>query len=532
MIQAQPLYCYRLEKRHYNLQIMRRNSFIISLILLSVSGLGAFAQTGRQAAAQKYIDLKLKEEPFRSGLTGVLAVTFRGDTLAEHNSRQKLIPASTAKLITTGLAINGLGADYRFTTKLGYSGRISDDGTLHGDLYIIGGGDPTIASGDKIAPSRDSLFAEWGRMLKRAGIRKINGAVIGDGRLYDGPIENPSWSYDDLGTFYGTGGNALCFHRNIQKINVSPSEEGKVNVAVAYPVTPWMELYSTANVAPAGSGDNLYLINTDLFPVAEMRGSLASDKGSKTEECSNKYGALTCAWYFAEALERGGVNVARVGDIVSFGNIRIAPSWGHLEKTGLNTLRKAPAQKGITIIGESKSPSVKEIARITNKRSDNFYAETLIRELSRVRTGSACYDSCKVVLLRELDSLGISTEVGIRMVDGSGLARHNYIAPDFFCRYLKAMAASEAGKTFISVINYAGNEGMTSRLKGQTDALRHRVHMKSGSMNGVVCYSGYILPPSGKLEDTVIFSIMTNNIPTQTSVVTRFIDRLIVLLAE
>ena len=137
-----------------------------------------------------------------------------------------------------------------------------------------------------------------------------------------------------------------------------------------------------------------------------------------------------------------------------------------------------------------------------------------------------------MVILRELDSLGISTEVGIRMVDGSGLARHNYIAPDFFCRYLKAMAASEAGKTFISVINYAGNEGMKSRLKGQTDALRHRVHMKSGSMNGVVCYSGYILPPSGKLEDTVIFSLMTNNIPTQTSVVTRFIDRLIVLLAE
>ena len=61
MIQAQPLYCYRLEKRQYNLQIMRHNLFIISLTLLSVTGFGAFAQTGRPAAAQKYIDLKLKE---------------------------------------------------------------------------------------------------------------------------------------------------------------------------------------------------------------------------------------------------------------------------------------------------------------------------------------------------------------------------------------------------------------------------------------------------------------------------------------
>lgn len=74
MIQARPLCSHLLEKRHYNLQIMRRNSFIISLILLSVTSFGAFAQTGRPAAAQKYIDLKLKEEPFRSGLHAFFCV--------------------------------------------------------------------------------------------------------------------------------------------------------------------------------------------------------------------------------------------------------------------------------------------------------------------------------------------------------------------------------------------------------------------------------------------------------------------------
>lgn len=95
------------------------------------------------------------------------------------------------------------------------------------------------------------------------------------------------------------------------------------------------------------------------------------------------------------------------------------------------------AQEKITVIGKFLSPTIKGIATVTNDRSDNFYAETLIRMLAKERTGSASYDSCRVVIKRELDSLGVDSGYGIQMVDGSGLARHNYIAPDFFCRFLR-----------------------------------------------------------------------------------------------
>ena len=122
----------------------------------------------------------------------------------------------------------------------------------------------------------------------------------------------------------------------------------------------------------------------------------------------------------------------------------------------------------------------------------------------------------------------------MRMVDGSGLARHNYISPDFFCRFLKAMSQSRSSAQYLSTLSVAGG----SRMKNCPDSLRRRVRMKSGSMNGVLCYSGYILPAGGVSsrgsfsEDTIVFSIMTNNIVEDPAAVCNFIDALLVKLCN
>lgn len=489
---------------------------------------GAF----RKSEVQKYIDLKMGEEPFRSGLAGILAVTVKGDTLAEYCSRRKMIPASNMKLVTTGLALNGLGAGYRFMTRLGYTGHITD-GILHGDLYVTGGGDPTLASGDKMAPSADSLFSMWKSALTRAGIKKINGLVIGDGRFFDGGIENENWSYNDLGTDYGTGGNGLCFNRNIQTFNVSPTTPGSlVEASAAYPSTPWLRFRVNAVTSSAGSGDNLYLFDTDMAPVAELRGSLGIDKGKRTLKCSNKFGALTCAWNFAQYLRRCGISVAGAADVDAWGDVREAGQM--MLRGGKLQSRHAAGADEIHEIGSFKSPSLLSIAKVTNERSDNFYAETLFRMLSKERTGSACYDSAAVMVLRELESLGVDCSTGVRIVDGSGLARHNYLSPGFFCRFLSAMAGTPVAGTYAMTLSPAGG----SRLRGYPESLRNRVRMKSGSMNGVLCYSGYILPASasvaGKVlpEDTVVFSIMTNNIVDNPAAVRSFIDSLLSMLSR
>ncbi len=494
---------------------------------------------------RNFISGKMSEEPFRSGLTGIVAVTLKGDTLAELNSLQKLLPASNTKLISTGLALRGLGPEYKFVTRLGYTGSIVD-GVLNGDLYIIGGGDPTIGSEDAMSPAADSLFSQWKRALNRAGIKRLNGKVIGDGRFFDGPIENAGWGYEDLGTDYGAGCNGLCYSRNIQTYKVMPTSPGrKASVSEQFPETPWLEFRNNTVTATAGTGDNLYLFNTDNAPVAEMRGSIAINKGG-IEHCSNKYGAMTCAWQFASYLEKSGMSVAGVADVDSYGNVRSAKAWKKQAENnkGFNIGKPAAAQSSLSVIASFNSPAIWEIAKVANDRSDNFYAETLLRILAKNRTDSATYDSCNVVIARELDSLDVDSSYGIQMVDGSGLSRHNYMSPDFFCRYLTAMSKSDVSRQYFLCLSGPGRGTMSSRLKDQPDALKKRVRMKSGSMDGVVCFSGYILPatksglptPSMKQkwslpEDTIVFSIMTNNMPDNQRAVRKFIDDLIVKLA-
>ena len=509
---------------------MNRISTLTLALLLMATSFPAFSK--EKSAAQAYLDRKLSEEPFRSGLVGALAVKMSGDTIVECGSLRKLIPASNTKLITTGLAIRGLGKDYRFSTALGYSGNLSD-GVLHGDLYIIGGGDPTLASSDPGSLPADSLFSSWKSMLATKGIRRIDGRIIGDGRYLDGPIELDSWAYNDLGTYYGTGCNGLIYSRNILKVNVAPgnAEGSRVQVSNFSPNLPWIEFRNNSVTSAPGTGDELYLFNTDLAPVSELRGSYASDEGRSTEEFSHKFGPLACSCAFAEYLRKNGVKVDGEASYIDNYNVIIS-----VDQSGKGLARSRGTARPVPdlhIIGDTESMTVREIAQIINRRSDNLYAETLLRALSKERTGSASYDSCKVVILRELDSLGVDTSTGVRMVDGSGLSRHDSISPDFFCRFLRSMYLdSGCFWDYLSTINRPGAPGMRSSLAGKPEAVRSRLRMKSGSMDGVLCYSGYVMPVSDKKEDVIVFSVMTNNCPDAESAARAFVNELIYLIAN
>lgn len=474
---------------------------------------------------QRYVESISRSESLKSSVLGVLAVTEGGDTLAAWNCDTRMIPASTMKLVTTGMAIHRLGPDFKFVTRVAYSGTVKD-GVLDGDLYIVGGGDPTIASKDSIALSRAKLFGQWKSFLDKAGIRSITGHVIGDGRYFDGPIENDRWSYQDIGTAYGTGGNGLCFYENAQdfKVSAGATVGSSVNVSPSYPILPWMKYEYACKTAPAGTGDQLYLFNTEFAPCAEVRGSFAIDRKPKTEEFSNKFGAYTCAHYFCEFLKNNGVSVAQGPADIHGGRVR----------STLSSLERGPyASKvdDLTVIGQTYSPSIKRIARETNLKSDNFYAETLFRTLGRRFHHSASYDSSYVAVAETLKGLGVASG-DVQIVDGSGLARHNYVSPSFFVRFLSAMMDSPSFGDYVQTIGQPGARHYESRLRDASAALKSRVHLKSGSMNGVRCFSGYIEPSVGSKSDTIIFSIMTNNSLAPASRIDPLIDRIITLLAS
>ena len=183
---------------------MRRTPLLLISVALLLTAWSATAGIPR-TEAQKSIERIRAQEPLRSALVGVLAVRADGDTIAALNIREKLVPASYMKLLTTGLALHGLGADFRFETRLAYTGEIVE-GRLQGDVYIIGGGDPTTGARTESAETVGKTFAAWAQLLADAGITAVDGRILGDPRIFgDVTPQNLGWTFDDLGCDYGAG---------------------------------------------------------------------------------------------------------------------------------------------------------------------------------------------------------------------------------------------------------------------------------------------------------------------------------------
>lgn len=497
-----------------------RPSHILFSILLAACCLPAAAQqeSPLNPEAQRYAELLSGKGPLKGAAVGVLAIDREGHTLVRYQADTRFVPASNFKLVTTGAALHAFGPEHRFSTGIGYTGTIGEDGTLTGDVWILGGGDPTIGGKDSLALRPESLFWRWKKMLMDEGIKRINGRIIGDGRAWEGHLENPSWSYDDTGTYYGTGSDALCFYQNA--VDWSVRAGAKVGAPVRanqiYPDTPWMHMANLGVTGPAGTGNSLYMFTTDLAPYEELRGTFAKDRTAKVEHFSNKFGALTCAYYFWKNLKETGWEVSgSYADIDRGGYIREA-DFVPREKAG-----------NPVILGRSASAPLREIVKITNVESDNFYAETLFRAMGEAASGVAVYDSCKVAVKEVL--LGLDMDLGgIRIEDGCGLSRHNNVSPAFLVDFLQKMADTPEFEAFAASLPSPGEGTLVGFLPNLE--CRDRLRFKSGSMDGVLCYSGYLMGEDGRPD--IIFSILTNNATAKQAEVRAALGRLLTLLVK
>ena len=192
---------------------------IIILLIFALVTAAAGAQQS-QVSLQEKVEAVAGDAAFSQSVIGICARTADGETLVDINSDIMMLPASNMKLISTGAALHSLGTDWQFETSLGYSGTV-EDGTLHGDLYIIGGGDPTLGSKDSIAVNLERTFAQWEAIIRAAGIDRVEGRIVGDGRYFDGVVEEPTWLMEDAGTYYGAGTTGLMFYENMQSFSVS-----------------------------------------------------------------------------------------------------------------------------------------------------------------------------------------------------------------------------------------------------------------------------------------------------------------------
>ena len=277
-----------------------------------------------------------------------------------------------------------------------------------------------------------------------------------------------------------------------------------VKVTQRYPDTPWMHFGNLTSTGPKGTGNSLYLYTTDLAPYAEMRGTFAVDRKQKLEHFANKYGALTCAYYFWQNLRSTGWTVS--------GGYADIDRGGYVRGRDFVPADKAGTPK---LVGKSESPVLSRIVRQTNVLSDNFYAEAIFRQMGEKATGIAVYDSCRVAVADVLEDLVPGGLEGLRLEDGSGLSRLNSASPAFFVSFLRSMTRSRGFEAFLASFPQPGEGTLSTLLPKLPADQKSRIRVKSGSMDGVLCYSGYILDETGK--PARIFSLMVNGATAKTA---------------
>ena len=488
---------------------------IFIIVTFLISGLTvSYAQKTLQERAMNLIS----DPAFVNALVGIKAVTGSGDTLVKVNSDKLLVPASNMKLVSTGNALVKLGADFRYRTDLAHDGVISD-GILHGNLYIVGNGDPLIGSKDSIATPLESTFREWENIVRKAGIRHIHGHIIGDGRWLDGMIEEPTWQWNDIGTYYGTGLSGLNFHENMISFNVSVNHNNvkePLNIKQVYPSTSWLDITNSGTVGEKGTGDRLYMYTSELAPIAEIRGTFGIDRGPKRVDFSNKYPEYTCAVYFKNFLEKSGITCTR-----GAADFKLKNEWISGQKPPYGISLQGDSLK---FIGSTYSPSLSEIVFKTNHESNNLLAEALFRTLGKEDCGDSSYEPSRSACLDALKEI-MSTEYSpVHIQDGSGLSRQNLISADFMCSFLQSMMRTDCFEDFLwSLAVPAENGSMRYNMTRFPKELRQRIRVKSGSMSNIRCYSGYILPADYTpahgaaisqevREKIIVFSILTGNL--------------------
>ncbi|HQZ40306.1 MAG TPA: D-alanyl-D-alanine carboxypeptidase/D-alanyl-D-alanine-endopeptidase [Vicinamibacterales bacterium] len=428
-----------------------------------------------------------------------------GDTLFAMNERRMLVPASNQKLLTAAVAARTLGWDYRYTTRLLATGKIDANGTLDGDLIVVGGGDPTI---NPRHPLRWAVLDDWAARVAARGVRIIGGHLIGDDSAFAEPGWGSGWSWEDLVTGYGAPIGALQYHEDEVELMIGPG------IATGTPAIIAMSPYGSGllldNQAITVAANQATRITTDRVPgtiFLTVRGQVALGSTPRATEAAVENPTRLFMNAFREALSRKGIVVA--GSAL---DIDEAPS--------------APDTSKAEVWVEDRSAPLYEIVDVLLKWSRNEYAETLLWSLSP--PGAPASEAAGLAVLRAaLPSLGV--EAGsFSAFDGSGLSRYDMVSADALVRLLTTIWHDPPLLgPFRSALPVAGVSGsLEHRMKGT--AAEGRVWAKTGSMFNIRTVSGYVLTADSEM---LAFSFLANNYTVPSAEIDAIMDTAMTRLA-
>ena len=431
-----------------------------------------------------------------------------GKLMVEYNSNKTMIPASNMKIVTTGAALGILGTDHRFKTKLQYSGEITS-GVLNGDIYVKGGGDPTLGSNHDIARmDMDELLRDMVRAIKSAGIKEIKGKIIADATIFETQMLHSNWDWEDIGNYYGAGVCGLSVNDNQYRLYLSSGryEGDETTVLKTDPRIPDLEFYNDVLSGPKGSGDNAYIFGGSYDNVRFLRGTIPPGRRSFSIR-----GAIPDPPHFmAYSLDKK----------LNFEGIKTEGSPTTIRRSRKDGQPYTMERKDIKTY---ESPTIGQIVQVINQESNNLFADHLLKYMGYKQKGKGTFDAGVDAVMGYWRSKGLDTR-GMFMDDGSGLSRNNGIVPSQMTGMLNIIAKQSYFEEFKSSLAICGETGTMSTMCRNT-AAEGRVLGKSGTISRVRAYSGYFQSTKGTWYS---YSMMANHFTGRSSEMRKRFERLMV----
>jgi D-alanyl-D-alanine carboxypeptidase/D-alanyl-D-alanine-endopeptidase (penicillin-binding protein 4) len=401
------------------------------------------------------------------------------------NENKLFVPASNMKLFTTAVALIRLGPDFRYTTNL-YTNGIVENGTLKGDVFLRGSGDPTISERFQGRPT--AVFEEWADSLKQQGIREITGDLIGDDTLFDGKNLGPGWAWDDEFIAFSARISALSFNDNCFNTVISPGKRpGDPARIEVFPETSYVKIVNNVRTSIHGEQTSLDARRAFGSDTLILSGHVEMNSVPRQVRFAVGDPALYGMTVLKEVFSRKGIRV--LGRATRMDDSARPPDYGSMRF--LATRRSAP---------------LSSIIEQTNKRSQNLYAELLFRTLGATYGGRGTTEKSVQVMTQSLSEMGIKPE-SIAIYDGSGLSRLNLVTPSQIVRVLDYMSRHRYFSYYYRSLPVAGVDGTLMKRMKNTEA-ENNLRAKTGTLTHVVTLSGYLKERSGGM---LAFSIMSNN---------------------
>ncbi len=418
------------------------------------------------------------------------------EIILEHQSKKRLVTASTMKAVTTATAMALLGPEFKFETRFEATGSIGKEGTLYGDLIIRGSGDPTFAS-KRFGKTYmvEELMAGWVNQIKAAGIHRIQGRIIADESTFSTQMVPADWAWEHLGNYYGAGSGAINIYENLYRLDIKPGGTlGSSTIVIrTMPLIPGLQFFNEVTTGPPGSGDNAYIFGSPYTYERYLRGTIPSGVNIFSIKGSIPDPALHTALELTNALKNAGVEVAN------------SPTTLRREKQNPSYNNKQAALT-ITYLFTHSSPPLIEIIEQTNYHSVNIFAEAIMKQLA-INEGKKGDTYSGIDILKDYWSTQGLNMKETRIRDGSGLSSNNILSTYELAYILALTYNSSYGKKFLQTLPIAGKSG-TMKSVGKGTMAEGRIYAKSGYISGVRGYVGYVKTTTGK---TVAFAMISNN---------------------